>query len=180
MTRKAWSESRLLTQERRGAWRAAAAQIKSTPRLGQSGPLTAQQSFVGQNALKERWGLPLVLEPSQEGRKKTEGRRQTPESPALAKPTLGTCRACAVPAQLSPPPASAATGARCPSQVQFPQRLTRPSSDRFHTATVALPLRCRWATWTPGRVGDHGLPQWSASLPQIHRNARFRELWRGG
>jgi len=177
---KAWSESRLLTQERRAAWRAAAAKTKSTPRLGQSGRLTAQQSYVKQNSLKEQWDQPLLLEPPEGGRKKAEGRTQTSQSPALAKPILGTCRACAAPAPLSPSPASAATGAPCHSQVPFPQRLTRPSSDRFYTATASLPLRCCWAARTPARVGDHGLPQWSAILPQIHRNARFRELWRGG
>jgi hypothetical protein len=177
---KAWSESRLLTQERRGAWCAAAANTKSAPRLGQSGRLTAQQSYVGQNSLKQRWGLPLLLDPPQEGTKKAECRRQTPESAALAESSLDTCRACAAPAQLSPPPASAAIGALCPSQVQLPQPLTRPSSDRFHTAAVSLPYPCRWAARTPGRLGDHGLPRSSSTLAQIHRNARFRELWRGG
>jgi len=43
---KAWSESRLLTQERRAAWRAAAAKTRSAPRLAQSGRLTAQQNYV--------------------------------------------------------------------------------------------------------------------------------------
>ena len=52
-----------LTQEKRDAWHAAAAKLQSSPRLGQSGPLTAQQHIVGVNALKERWGLPLLLEP---------------------------------------------------------------------------------------------------------------------
>ncbi len=175
---KAWSESRLLTQDRRAAWRAAAATIKSAPRLGQSGRLSGQQGFVGQNSVKERWGLPLLLEPADRGRQKAEGLRQKQESAALAAPTLGTSRACPAPAQLSSPPTSApgnvTIGTRCPSQVQFPQRLTRPSSDRFHTASVALPLRCRWEARTPGS------PRCSPTLPQIHRTARFRELWRGG
>ncbi len=186
---KAWSESRLLTRGRRAAWRAAAAKTKSAPRLGQSGRLTAQQSYVGQNSLKERWGLPLLLEPPQEGRNK-ECRRQTPKLAAVSEPTLRIRQDCAALAPPSPPQATAPLTHHSsritlhasfrPSQVHLRQSLTRPSSDCFHTAAVALPLRCRWGARTPGRLGDHGLPRWSSTLPQIHRNARFRELWRGG
>ncbi len=166
---KAWSESPLMTQERRDAWRAAAAKTKSTPRLGQSGRLNAQQAFVKQNSLKERWGLPLLLEPTQEGRQKAACRTQEPES--------------AAPAQQLPRVAPSRITHHAsfrPSQLPLRQPLTRPSSDRFHTATVSLPLRCHWGARSPGRLGNHGLPRWSSTLPQIHRNARFRELWRGG
>jgi hypothetical protein len=166
---KAWSENRLLTQERRDAWRAAAAKTKSAPRLGQSGRLNAQQAFVKQNSLKERWDLPLLLEPPQEGTKKAECRKQKPESAAQAQQHQGVA-----------PSRITHHASRCPSQVQLPQFLTRPSSDRFHTATVSLPLLCRWGARTRGRLGDHDLPRWSSTLPQIHRNSRFRELWRGG
>ncbi len=160
---KAWSESRLLTPERRDAWRAAAANTKSAPRLGQSGRLTAQQAFVKQNSLKEQWDQPLLLEPPEGGMKKAECRRLNPKSPA----------------QPQQPPAVAPSrityhASLSPSQVPLPQSLTRPSSDRFPTASVSLPYRCRWATRTPG------LPRWLPTLPRIHRNARFRELWRGG
>ena len=51
---KAWIDNNTLTQEQRDAWYAEAAKIKSRPRLGQSGPLTAQQHIVGRNSLKER------------------------------------------------------------------------------------------------------------------------------
>ena len=166
---KAWSENPLLTPERRQAWRAAAANTKSTPRLGQSGRLTPQQTFVKQNSLKEQWDQPLLLEPPEGRRQKAEGRRQNPESPA----------------QPQQPPAVASSrityhASRFPSQVPIPQPLTRPSSDRLPTASVSLPYLCRWASRTPGRLGDHGLARWTPTLPQIHRSARFRELWRGG
>jgi hypothetical protein len=75
---KAWSASQSLTEEQRDAWHADAAKIKSTPRLGQSGPLTAQHDFVGRNSLKERWGLALLLKPR--GRGKEEGRMRKAES----------------------------------------------------------------------------------------------------
>jgi hypothetical protein len=166
---KAWSESRLLTQERRAAWRAAAANTKSAPRLAQSGRLSAQQSYVAHNSLKERWNLPLLLEPPPGGRKKAEGRRQKPESTAQAQQH-----------QAVAPSRITHHASRSPSQVQLPQPLTRPSSDRFHTAAVSLPYRCRWAARAPSRLGDHGFPRWSSTLPQLHRNACFRELWRGG
>ena len=166
---KAWSENRLLTQERRDAWRAAAAKTKSAPRLGQSGRLNAQQAFVKQNSLKERWDLPLLLEPPPGGSKDAEGRRQMPESAAQAQQH-----------QAVAPSRITHHASRSPSQVRLPQSLTRPSSDRFPTATVSLPYLCRWAARTTGRPGDPGLPRWSSTLVQIHRNARFRELWRGG
>ena len=166
---KAWSQSRLLTQERRAAWRAAAAKTKSAPRLGQSGRLNAQQAFVKQNSLKERWDLPLLLEPPQGGMKKAECRMQKPESPA----------------QPQQPPAVSPSrithhASRSPLQAPLPQPLTRPSSDRLPTACLPLPYHGRCPARTPSRLGDLGLPRWSPTLPQIHRNARFRELWRGG
>jgi hypothetical protein len=166
---KAWSESRLLTPERRHAWRAAAANTKSTPRLGQSGRLNAQQTFVKHNSLKEQWEQPLLLEPSEGGRKKDEGRRQKLESPPPAQQP-----------QRVAPSRITHHASRCASQIPIPQSFTRPSSDCFPTASVSLPYRCRWAARTLGRVCDRGLPQKPASLPQIHRNARFREIWRGG
>ncbi len=177
---KAWSESRLLTPEQRDAWRAAAANTKSTPRLGQSGRLTPQQTFVKQNSLKEQRDQPLLLEPPQEGRKKAEDRRQNPESPVQPPqpPALSPSRITHHASRITFPLTHHAS--RSPSQVPLPQPLTRPSSDRFHTAAVSLPYRCRWAAHTPGRLGDHGLLRWSPTLPQIHRTARFRELWRGG
>ena len=166
---KAWSGSRLLTQERRQAWRAAAAKSKSAPRLGQSGHLNPQQAFVKQNSLKERWGLPLLLEPSQEGTTMAECRTRKPESPAQAEQHRRVA------------PSRITHHASCPpSQVKLPQPLTRPSSDCFHTATGPLQQHCRWGAPTPGCLGAYGLPRWSPILPQTHRNARFRELWRGG
>ena len=73
---KAWSQSSLLTPERREAWRAAAAKGKSARRLGQSGRLNSQQAFVKQNSLKRLWDQPLQLEPPDGERKKAECRNR--------------------------------------------------------------------------------------------------------
>lgn len=98
---KAWSADQSLTEEQRDAWHAQAVKFKSRPRLGQSGPLADQQHYVGRNSLKERWGLPLLLEPGEWGRMKDEGRRmkeeaaaQVPQGQGFARPVSGTRRAC--------------------------------------------------------------------------------------
>ncbi len=188
---KAWSGSHSVTEEQRDAWRADAAKIKSTPRLGQSGPLTAQNDFVGRNSVKERWGLALLWDPPVGERKKVECGRQNPESAtqvqqaqSLAQSSSGTRRACAAPAPSLPRPARAAAkkaiGTFCPAQVPFRQRLTQPSSDRPHIASQPLPVQYRWGARSPCHVGSIDLPLWSSTLAHIRRNARIRALWRGG
>ena len=160
---KAWSESRLLTQERRAAWRAAAATTRSAPRLAQSGRLSAQQTYVAQNSVKERWDLPLLLEPPPGGRKNAEGRSQKPESAAPAQQHQGPA-----------PSRITHHASRSLSQVQFHQPLTRPTSDRCRTAAGPVPRRCRCGALAPSSA-------WCSSTPAVAcRNARFRELWRGG
>jgi len=64
----AWSWSEQLTEEQRENCRREAAKRRSRPRLGQSGPLTGQQGFVGRSCAKGR----------SEG-EKAEGRRQNVE-----------------------------------------------------------------------------------------------------
>jgi hypothetical protein len=151
---KAWSENNTLTQEQRDAWYAAAAKIKSRPRLGQSGPLTAQQHIVGSNSLKERWGLQLLLEPPTGGRKKAECRMQNTQSSAqvpqpqrVVRPTWEPRRACARPAPDLPGAAKGRTGRpsalRVPTQVAHYQSLARPSSERFRATSVPLPMHYR-------------------------------------
>jgi hypothetical protein len=53
----------LLTEEQRDAWNAAAARVLSRPRLGQCGPLTGQQHFVGINSARARVGSKMLLWP---------------------------------------------------------------------------------------------------------------------
>ena len=177
---KAWSENQPLTEEQRGAWYTEAAKTKSTPRLGLSGSLTGQQLFVGRNSMKQRWGLPLLLLPP--ARKAIMA--EIPQREGVAQPSSGTRRTCAAPP--SPLPAAARVcawktfGRYAPSQLPFPQRLTRPSSDRLHAASSPLPVHCRWRARSATRVRSIGLPRWSSTLAHSPPNAHFRELWRGG
>ena len=187
----AWSQSQPLTEEQRYAWYAAAAEIKSTPRLGQSGPLTAQQHFVGRNSRKERWGLSLLLQPSERESQQTECRRQDPisgtqalERQRVAQSSSSTHQACA---ELPPAPrpvagthAWKALGGCAPLQVLLLQRLTRPSSDRHRSTSRPPPEQCRCRACFPDRLGNINLPRWSFSLPKTRRSSRSRELWRGG
>ena len=145
---KAWSESRLLTPERRHAWRAAAANTKSTPRLGQSGRLNAQQTFVKHNSLKEQWEQPLLLEPSEGGRKKDEGRRQKLESPPPAQQ----------PQRVAP---SRITHHVAPRKSRSPSLLRDPP----RTASLPLPYLCRIAA-----VGPRG--HWVVSVTVVCLRSR--------
>ena len=206
---RAWSENQPLTQAQRDAWYAEAAKIKSRPRLWLSGFLTAQQYFVGSNSFKDRWGLPLLLEPPMGGRKNAEGsppsavllgrtRRQNRSFSAqveqpkkLARPSWEPDRACAVPAPSQAGAAKGGTGRptalRVPIQVRHYQPLTRPSSDCPRPSPVPLPVQCRWHapshTWLEclglAGVGAARPPQ-SSAWPTFPRKARFRHLWRGG
>jgi hypothetical protein len=58
---KAWGER--LTEEQRQAWIAAAAKVKSHPRLWQSGPLTGEMHFEGINSARARIGREILLWP---------------------------------------------------------------------------------------------------------------------
>ena len=97
---KAWSQNRPLTEAQRTAWHAAAAMVRSTPRLGLSGFRTAQQHFVGTNSRKPRWHLPLLLEPPP--RKALEA--EVSQRQDVAQPSSDTRRA-----RTGPPPSSPGT-----------------------------------------------------------------------
>ena len=53
----------MLTEEQRRAWMVAAAQVKSHPRLWQSGPLTGAMHFQGINSARARIGQEKLLWP---------------------------------------------------------------------------------------------------------------------
>ena len=58
---KAWS--RVLTEEQRRAWNAAAARVRSRPRLWQAGWLSGQTHFAGINSARSRIGRDILLWP---------------------------------------------------------------------------------------------------------------------
>ena len=189
-----WSASQSLTKEQREAWRADAAGIRSTPRLGQSGPLTTQQRYVGRNALKERCGLALLLEPPKRESKKAESRTQNPEytrksqcRQQVARPSSGIAGLALDlrrpvpwrPPTTRPAPPKPCAALRAAREAPFHQHLTRPSSDRPHTAALPLPGQCRLRARSARRVRGMELPPQSSILTHLCRNARVRELWRG-
>ena len=152
---RAWSENQALTREHRDAWRADAAKLKTRPRLAQSGPLTVQQHYVGRNAVKGRWGLPLLLEPAKGGRETVECTTQDAESASqvrqrkgVAQPSLGTRRAGAAPAPSPPradsaaitPHASRITHRPCPGQ---PDRVQRRPPAHFPPRKYLYPSALR-------------------------------------
>ena len=53
----------MLTEEQRRAWNAAAAKVRSRPRLWQSGWLTGQTFFAGINSARSRIGREMLLWP---------------------------------------------------------------------------------------------------------------------
>src|SRR5512137_2962746 len=63
---KAWSECRGMTQDDLQAWIAAAAKVRSRPRLAQSGPLTGQQYFIAVNCGRAQQGQEMLLKPPAE------------------------------------------------------------------------------------------------------------------
>lgn len=188
---KAWSKNVPLTDAQRNAWGAEAAKLKSRPRLAQSGPLTAQQSFVGCNSVKPRWGQPLLVEPPARKPKTTEvwpaGSNAAPlilQSSEVGQPFLGT-----EPPGATPPPSRypglhrVATKAphRClPAQMPCRQEVTKPSSGRFHTASVAPPYQCRCQARSSRLAASIALPRATPTPPQFRPHASFRHLWRGG
>ncbi len=60
---RAWSECQGMTQDDQRAWIAAAENIRSRPRLAQSGPLTGQQYFIGVNCARAQEGAGMLFRP---------------------------------------------------------------------------------------------------------------------
>jgi len=82
---KTWSHSTELTEEQRENCRRESAKRRSRPRLGQSGPLTGQQGFVGKSCAKASTGLGKLLEAGEEAgsRLRKGGCRRPKEEPVL-------------------------------------------------------------------------------------------------
>jgi hypothetical protein len=160
----AWSQNQPLTEEQRDDWYAAAAKIKCRPRLGTWGFRTAQQHFVGNNSLKERWGLPLLLEPPARETMTAERRmRNAKAAPQVSQPralnptSWDPRRACT-----RPPPGrhqgpKGHTGRRnalrVAIQAKHCQALTRDSSERPRPFTVPPPVQRRRPGCSATRLG---------------------------
>ncbi len=117
-----WSHSEQLSDQDRDHWIAAAGRIQSRPRLGQSGPLTGQQYFVGRQCAEGKCG-----ERTADCGLRRPDRAQA--SPPRAQPrraarsTSGLRRACAGPARGLRP-------ARSRGACAWPQKRAIPTSPR--------------------------------------------------
>ena len=76
---KAFSEADMLTKAQRDEWSADAAKRNSRPRLGQSGPLTSQQDYIGRNCTSKQRDSELLLRPPQPDLEKVERHGVRPE-----------------------------------------------------------------------------------------------------
>ena len=83
-----WSQDGPLTEAERDAWYADGAKRQSRRRLGQSGPLTGQQDYVGRNYAKERRRLEMLLEPRNQEVKNTSSIRHVKLRPSRRRYNL--------------------------------------------------------------------------------------------
>jgi len=149
---KAWSHSLHLTQEEREGWRKAGAKVQSRRRLGQSGPLTGQQHFVGRKCAQRQPGR----EESNRGcDRKGEGKRaslQTFQSHRVARSTWEHHRsASGVPPGCHAGSAVWPWGVRGPKHPtsRFEHRKTGQSHPPHPQATCARHEDVAWPVPTP-------------------------------
>ena len=86
---KAWSQSQGMTQEDLEAWRTAGKQVRSRPRLAQSGPLTGQLYFVAVNSARAREGLEMLRQPPAEKARGPRLRRKSAQPTTMLTSFLG-------------------------------------------------------------------------------------------
>ena len=188
---RTWSQAGPLTDKQRDAWYADGAKRQSRPRLGQSGPLTGQQNYIGRNSTRKQRDYQLLSHPPQRGQEKAKHKRlkseltvQVPKSQPITRPTSGTRRAFTVPA---PATRRVARGyAKKPKarqlMVQMPrlQRFTRPTSGRPQTNTRLLPGQRQHKASQPKGTGKRGSLKRPPRLGKARGNARRLNLRRGG
>jgi hypothetical protein len=177
-----WSQDGPLTEAERDAWYADGAKRQSRRRLGQSGPLTGQQDYVGRNYAKERRRLEMLLEPRQREVKSTGSRRHNPESAPqgqqsqrVPQSTWGTRRGYAVPApslsRVGRGYARKASGRLMSPQVARSQRLARSTWGRPQTNTRVLPVQRQREPGHSRATGEIGVLKRSPKLRKVRRNA---------
>ena len=68
---RTWSQAGPLTDKQREAWDADGAKRQSRSRLGQSGPLTGLQNYIGRNSTRKQRDYQLLSRPPQRGQVET-------------------------------------------------------------------------------------------------------------
>jgi hypothetical protein len=154
---KMWSGDGLLTEAHRDEWYADGAKRESRPRLGQSGPLTGQQNYIGRNCTRNQRDGEILLHPRQREHKHAKNIGLRPELTAqvlqfqpFTRSTSGTRGALI---GYSPSIRRVARGYIRELKVrqlmlQMPrlQRLTRSTSDRPRSVSRVSPGKCRGTT----------------------------------
>jgi hypothetical protein len=168
---KHWSHSPQLTQAQRDAWELEANQIQSRPRLGQSGPLTGQQHFVGRACAKGRMKEECRMMKA-ESLARVETRPQAAQGPRVAGTTWeprGGCERTT----------SQVSGVRC--RVSGERRRNCKAATR--SGSFAAPKRiCAGSPPdpVPGRCMQRAYGAATARIPCGSRNAVQAGYLRGG
>ena len=146
---KAWSHSQELTEQQREDWRREARKAQSRARLGQSGPVTGQQNYVGRKTEK-----------AGEGRQK-EPTSQVPQSQRVARSTWAQHRRSTVVPPWQRPRGTGcgrkAKARRAASQVPPSQRVARSTwegSGRAPEGPRCGPGGRSGVSWTVSQRGE--------------------------
>jgi hypothetical protein len=180
---RAWSQAGPLTDKQRRAWYSDGAKRQSRSRLGQSGPLTGQQNYIGRNSARKQRDYQLLSHPPQRGQAEAKHKRlkselavQVQQSKLVTRPTLGTRRAHTVAApsirRVHAAYARKPKARQLMSQMTSLQRLTRPTSDRPLTSTRPLPGQRQRKASQPKGAGRRGSLKSPPRLGKARRSAR--------
>ncbi len=178
---KTWSENGLLTEAHREEWYADGAKRHSRPRLGQSGPLTSQQDYIGRNCTTKQRDSEMLLHPHRREQKPAKNIGLRPELTAqvlqyqpFTRLTSGTRRASG---GYSPSLRRVSRGYarkfKAPKlMLQVPRlhRLMRSTSDRPQTAPGPIPDR--FQTRIPQICTNHGTAAWRHRATSLRANRR--------
>ena len=164
---KTWSQEGPLTDKQRDAWYADGAKRRSRSRLGQSGPLTGQQNYIGRNSTRKQRDYQMLSHPRQREQDKGKNKRlkseltaQVSRSQPITRPTSGTRRALTVaaPSTRRVPRGAcketqdqAVNGASASSPEIYATHV-RPPPDQHQTASGAAPAQSEstqghWQAW---------------------------------
>jgi hypothetical protein len=180
---KAWSQDQPLTDKQRDAWYADGAKRQSRPRLGQAGPLTGQQNYIGRNSTRKQRDYQLLSRPPQQGQAKAKHKRlkselavQVSKYQPITRSTSGTRRAHTVAAPSirrgHKGYAKKSKASQLIPQMPRLQRFTRSTSGRPHTNTRALPGQRQHKASQPKGTGKRGSMKRPPKLGKARGNAR--------
>jgi hypothetical protein len=158
---------------------------------GQSGPLTGQQNYIGQNSTRKQRDYQMLSHPRQREQEKGKHKRlkseltvQVSRPRPITRPTSGTRRAHTVPAPSILRARSGNAGKpkarQLMSQMPRLQKFTRPTSGRPQTSARALPGQRQRQANQPKGTGKRGSLKRPSKPSRARGNARRHNLSRGG